>query len=137
MEKTSPLERLTRFDLVRASKLLEIVQDGIIVFIIAFYVGSALDRFFNSIKPVNAQMSNIELIGIVLAQFACILVLAYYIMKLVAVIPFFFSLSSQYVPGQKGEGAIGAGVAMAVIFVGVQSNFAAKLNILKSRFALN
>ena len=137
MEKTSPLERLTRFDLIRASKLLEIVQDGIIVFVIAFYVGSLLDRVFNNIKPVNAAMTNIELIGLILAQFACILVVAYYIMKLVAVIPFFFSLSSQYVSGQKGEGAIGAGVAMAVIFVGVQTHFASKVNILKSRFALN
>lgn len=137
MQKTSALERLTRFDLIRASKLLEITQDAIIVFVISFYLGSILDRAFNSIKPVDANMTNTELIGLLLAQFVCIVVLAYYIMKLVAVIPFMFSLSSQYISGFKNEGAIGGGIAMAIIFVGVQTHFNAKLAILKSRFALN
>ena len=137
MEKTSALERLTRLDLIRASKLLEITQDAIITFVIAFYIGSLLDRAFNSIKPVNANMTNAELVGIILAQFVCIVILAYYIMKVVAVVPFFFSLSSQYIPNMKNESAVGAGMAMAVIFVGVQTHFAAKLSILKARFALN
>lgn len=137
MEKSSALERLTRFDLIRASKLLEITQDAIIVFVIAFYLGSLLDRAFNSIKPVNANMTNMELIGILLAQFASIVIVAYYIMKFVAVVPFFLSLSSQYIPNMKGESATGAALAMAVIFVGVQTHFSAKLSILKSRFALN
>lgn len=137
MEKSSAVERLLRFDLVRVSKLLEMVQDGIIVFAIAFFVGSALDRAFNSIKPVNDNMSNMELVGLLLAQFSAIIIVAYYIMKVVAVIPFFFSLSSQYVSGQKNEGLIGAGLAMAVIFVGVQKHFSTKLQILKTRFALN
>lgn len=137
MNKTSNLERLTRFDLIRASKLLEITQDAIIVFVIAFYVGSALDRAFNTIKPVNANMTNMELVGLILAQFACIVIVAYYIMKVVAVVPFMFSLSSQYVPNMKGESATGAALAMAVIFVGVQTHFNSKLAILKSRFALN
>jgi hypothetical protein len=41
------------------------------------------------------------------------------------------------IPNMKGESATGAGLAMAVIFVGVQTHFSAKLSILKSRFALN
>jgi hypothetical protein len=137
MEKASALERLTRLDLIRASKLLEITQDAIITFVIAFYIGSLLDRAFNNIKPVNANMSNVELVGIILAQFACIVIVAYYIMKIIAVVPFMFSLSSQYVPNMKGESVTGASLAMAVIFVGVQTHFSAKLSILKSRFALN
>ena len=137
MDKTSPIERLTRFDLIRASKLLEITQDAIITFAIAFFIGSILDRAFNSITPVKANMTNAELIVIILSQFVCIVILAYYIMKFVAVIPFFFSLSSSYIPGMKNEGAIGGGIAMAIIFVGVQTHFNAKLSILKSRFALN
>lgn len=137
MEKNSALERLTRFDLIRASKLLEITQDAIITFVIAFYIGSLLDRVFNNIKPVNENMSNTELVGIILVQFACIVIVAYYIIKIIAVVPFMFSLSSQYIPNMKGESATGAALAMAVIFVGVQTHFSAKLSILKSRFALN
>ena len=137
MDKTSALERLTRFDLIRVSKLLELVQDGVIIFALAFYVGSALDRFFNTLKPVNDNMSNMELIGILVAQLACIIIVAYYIRKIVDVIPFFFSLSSQYVSNQKGEADSAAGLAMTIVFVGIQKNFAAKIGLLKSRFALN
>ena len=137
MDKTTALERLTRFDLIRVSKLLEMVQDAIIIFALAFYVGSALDRFFHTLKPVDDNMSNMELIGILLAQFTCIVIVAYYIRKIVDVIPFFFSLSSQYVSNQKNEAESAAGLALSVIFVGVQRHFGSKLSLLKTRFALN
>lgn len=137
MDKTTALERLTRFDLIRVSKLLEMSQDAIIIFAISFYVGSALDRFFHKLKPVDDNMSNMELIGILLAQFVSIVIVAYYIRKIVDVVPFFLSLSSQYVSNQKNEAESAAGLAMSIILVSVQKNFASKLSLLKSRFALN
>lgn len=137
MDKTTALERLTRFDLIRVSKLLEMSQDAIIIFAISFYVGSALDRFFHNLKPVDDNMSNMELIGILLAQFVSIVIVAYYIRKIVDVVPFFLSLSSQYVSNQKNEAESAAGLAMSIILVSVQKNFASKLSLLKSRFALN
>ena len=137
MDKSSALERLTRFDLVRVSKLLEMAQDGIIVFAIAFYVGSALDRLFNTLKPNDEKSSKMELIGILLLQFIANILLAYYLKKFVDIIPFFFSLSSGYNSNQKGESEFGSNFAASIILVSVQHNFAAKLNILKARFALN
>lgn len=137
MDKTTALERLTRFDLIRVSKLLEIIQDAIIIFAIAFYVGSALDRFFHKLKPVDDNMSDMELVGILLAQFVSIVIVAYYIRKLVDVIPFFFSLSSQYVSNQKNEAESAAGLAMSIILISVQKNFGSKLNLLKARYTLN
>ena len=137
MDKTSALERLTRFDLIRVSKLLEMAQDGIIIFAIAFYVGSALDRFFNTLKPINEKSSNMELIGILLAQFIANILLAYYLKKFVDIIPFFFSLSSAYNSNQKGESEFGSNFAASIILVSVQKSFATKLSVLKTRFALN
>ena len=137
MDKSSALERLTRFDLIRVSKLLEIAQDGIIIFAIAFYVGSALDRLFNTLKPIDEKSSDMELIGILLLQFTSIIIVAYYIRKISDVIPFFFSLTSSYNSNQKGEADWVSGLSMSIILVSVQHNFAAKLNILKARFALN
>ena len=137
MDKTFAMERLTRFDLIRVSKLLEMAQDGIIVFAIAFYVGSALDRFFNTLKPIDEKSSNMELIGILLLQFIVNIWLAYYLRKFIDIIPFFFSLSSGYNSNQKGESEFGSNFAASIILVGVQRNFISKLSILKARFALN
>jgi hypothetical protein len=126
--------RLVRFDLVRASKLLEIIQSVLVIFVIAFYAGSAIDRFF---APASENMSNMELMRDLGLQLALIVVSAYYIKKIAVLIPFMFSLTSEYVPSKKGEATFGSAIAMAIIFVSVQKNFASKISLLQRRFALN
>lgn len=131
--RASDLERLVRFDAVRVSKLLEEVQFAIVVFFIAFFVGSWTDKLF----PVQDDMhavSNATLIRDLLLQLALIVVSAYYINKIANLIPFFFSLTNKYVPSLHGERAAGSGLAMAIIFVGVQKNFQSRLAVLKQRF---
>jgi hypothetical protein len=65
------------------------------------------------------------------------MIAVYYIRKIAEVIPFFFSLTKEYVSNKKGEVLVGYAVATAIIFVGVQKNFLSKIEILKKRFALN
>lgn len=137
MDKGKALEKLLRFDLIRASKLLEMIQGGIIIFAIAFYVGSLIDRFFNNLIVVDDNMSNAGLIGVLLGQLAVIIVTAYYIKKVSATIPFFFSLTDDYKSNMKGEANFSGGLATAIIFVSTQSSFLAKISILRKRFALN
>jgi hypothetical protein len=127
-------QRLIRFDRIRISKLLEIIQDGIIVFVLSFYIGSAIDRFF---QKADDSWSNQDLILSLLAQFTLLMVAIYYIRKVAEVIPFFFSLTKEYVSNKKGEVLTGYAVATAIIFVGVQKNFLSKIELLKQRFALN
>lgn len=127
-------QRLIRFDRVRISKLLEIIQHGIIVFVLSFYIGSAIDKYF---QKADDSWSNQDLILSLLAQFSILMIAVYYIRKIAEVIPFFFSLTKEYVSNKKGEVLTGYAVATAIIFVGVQKNFLSKIEILKKRFALN
>lgn len=131
--RASDVERLLRFDTVRVSKLLEQIQFAIIVFVIAFFVGSMTDKLF----PIQANIENITNFTLwkdLFLQLALIVISAYYINKVARIIPFFFSLSDKYVPSSHGENAVGAGLAMAIIFVGVQKNFQTRIGLLKNRF---
>jgi hypothetical protein len=129
----SDLERLLRIDTVRASKLLEQIQYAVIVFIIAFFVGSITDKLF-PIRKEAGKITDFELYRDLFLQLCLITISAYYITKIAKVIPFFFSLSDRYVPSSHGENMAGAGLAMAIIFVGVQKNFQTRIGILRTRF---
>lgn len=131
--RASDVERLLRVDTVRASKLLEQIQYAVIVFIIAFFIGSMTDKLFPLPKE-GEQISDFDLYKDLFLQLCLIVISAYYITKVAKVIPFFFSLSEKYVPSSHGENMAGAGLAMAIIFVGVQKNFQSRITILKNRF---
>lgn len=127
------LEKLVRFDTIRISKLLEEVQFAIIVFIIAFFIGSMTDRLFPLSKTPD-ETTDFELIKDILLQLSLIVISAYYIMKVARVVPFMFSLSDKYIPSAHGESAAGGGLAMAIIFISVQKNFQTRITQLKNRF---
>ena len=134
MSTTDNVERLLRFDSVRISKLLEMIQDGIIIFILAFYAGSGIDKLFG---VANDKMTDGELVGWVILQLVANIVVIYYIRKVAETIPFMFSLSNSYMSNKKGEVDAASGFVSSIIFISVQKNFQAKLALLKTRFALN
>lgn len=136
MNQSNNVDRLLRFDLVRGSKLLEETQSAIIVFVIAFFVGSWVDRLF-PLEQDPTTVSNMSLIKSMALQLVLISVSAYYIVKIAHVVPFFFSLTNAYVPSLHNETGAGAGLALSIIFVGVQRNFQARLALAKSRFYPN
>jgi hypothetical protein len=133
LEKRNSIESLLSVDTIRISKLLEQIQFAIIVFIIAFFVGSTTDKLFPVQKDFE-NISNFDLYKDLLLQLSLIVISSYYITKIVKLIPFFFKLSDQYIPSSHGESMAGAGLAMAIIFVGVQKNFQTRIAILKNRF---
>lgn len=133
MERRDSIESLLRVDTIRASKLLEQIQFAVIVFIIAFFVGSYTDKLFPIKKDVE-NITDFELYKDLLLQLSLIVISSYYITKLVKIIPFFFTLSDKYIPSAHGESMAGANLAMAIIFVGVQKNFQSRITILKNRF---
>jgi hypothetical protein len=132
--QTDNVERLLRFDTIRISKLLEMIQDGIIIFILAFYLGSAIDKLCG---VANEKMTDTELWGYIILQLVINIIAIYYVRKVAEVIPFMLSLNSNYMSNKKGEVDGASGFVSSIIFVSVQKNFAAKLSLLKSRFALN
>lgn len=128
------VERLLRFDTIRLSKLLEMIQDGIIIFILAFYLGSAIDKLCG---VTDEKMTNTELWGWIILQLVINIVAIYYVRKVAEVIPFMLSLNSNYVSNKKGEVDGASGFVSSIIFIGVQKNFQAKIGLLKARYALN
>lgn len=133
MERKDSIESLLRVDTIRASKLLEQIQFAVIVFIIAFFVGSYTDKLFPIKKDIES-ITDFELYKDLLLQLCLIVISSYYITKLVNIIPFFFKFSDKYIPSAHGESMAGANLAMAIIFVGVQKNFQTRITILKNRF---
>lgn len=134
MEKSaSNFERLIRFDTIRISKLLEMIQYAVIVFILAFLIGSATDSLFPLPKP-EEKISDFDLYKDLFLQLCLIVISVYYITKIAQVIPFLFSLSDKYIPSAKDENMKGAGIALAIIFVGVQKNFQGRIELLKKKF---
>jgi hypothetical protein len=128
------VERLLRFDTIRLSKLLEMIQDGIIIFILAFYLGSAIDKLCG---VTDEKMTNTELWGWIILQLVINIVAIYYVRKVAEVIPFMLSLNSNYVSNKKGEVDSASGFVASIIFISIQKNFGAKLSLLKARYALN
>ena len=112
------------------------IQDGIIIFALAFFIGSGIDRLLNY-QQADDSMTNFQLISWIVLQLIVNIIVIYYIRKIAETIPFFLSLSSNYVSNKKGEVDFSSGFVSSIIFVGVQKNFQAKLALLKSRFALN
>ena len=127
------LTSLTRFDLVRVSKLIQQIQSTLIVFVLAFFLGSLIDKLFPTVGDPDL-VSNFTLFKDLGLQLALMTIAAFYIMKFAKVIPFFFALSRDYIPNAHGEAAEGAGLAMALLFGAVQKNFQARVAVLKSRF---
>ena len=132
--QTDNVERLFRFDSIRISKLLEMIQDGIIIFILAFYLGSLIDKLCG---VADEKMSNTKLWGYVILQLVINIVVIYYIRKIAEVIPFMLSLNSGYMSNKKGEVDSASGFVSSIILISVQKNFQSKLGLLKSRYALN
>ena len=132
--QTDNVERLFRFDSIRISKLLEMIQDGIIIFILAFYLGSLIDKLCG---VTDEKMSNTKLWGYVILQLVINIVVIYYIRKIAEVIPFMLSLNSGYMSNKKGEVDSASGFVSSIILISVQKNFQSKLGLLKSRYALN
>ena len=129
------VERLFRFDLIRVSKLLEITQYTIITFILAFFSGVLIDKiFYIDIKTETIDtISNVELVSKILLQILLIVIISYYIQKIVILIPFLFPLTKNYIPSMKNESIIGISLAMTMIYMSIQTNFRNKLILLKER----
>lgn len=128
-------ERLFRFDLIRVSKLLEMTQYAIITFILAFFSGILIDNlFYINITPENIDtITNLELITKILLQILLIVIVSYYIQKIIILIPFLFPLTKNYIPSMKNESMIGISLAMTMIYMSIQTNFRNKILLLKER----
>jgi hypothetical protein len=112
-------ERLIRFDEIRFFKLVEIAYYSIISFFLAIILGPLLNILTPKLN--DEQEDNFIYILIESAiNFALILIVAYYIYKIIRVVPFFLNFSDKYISSLKGENEIALGFVISMILFGSQ-----------------
>jgi hypothetical protein len=123
---------------IRIMQILELFQYSVVYFFVAFIFGTGLDFLFSG---YDENKETWKLIFEVLGQAVLIIIGAFYIKKLVKLMPFVFYLNvdldgdgkiQKYAPYRTteyhGEMMIGA-----IVFIAVQVNFLRKISLLADR----
>ena len=128
-------EKLLLNNEIRLMELLESMQYGILYLVAGFGLGVTLDYSFPS---YNEQVRTSTLFLEVAIQCLVLIVLTYYLRKVIKVIPFLFvvdftgSGKTNYKPYQSEE--YGGEVMIAIVLLGAQFNLIKKLDLLSRRF---
>lgn len=117
-------ERFVRFDTIRVCKLYELMQYTLITIPIAWLGNSLVMLFLQKYAQNPDKYSVGQLIFTIIVAVMMIVVLAYYIPKLVVIVaPLFPFQGSGYKPSMKGESMIGIGTAFGMFFYGSMVHF--------------
>lgn len=117
-------------DSIRLMQVLELIQYSFLYFIVAFVFGTTMDNIFPDYDPKETSG---QIIIEVLAQSILTIIVAFYIRKLVKIVPFAFVIKgSKFVPGLTSE-YHGDMMIGAIVFVSVQVNLLRKINELGVR----
>jgi hypothetical protein len=128
-------EKLFLNNEVRFMELLESMQYGILYLVAGFGLGVTLDYSFPS---YNEQVKTGTLFFEVTLQCLLLILLTYYLRKVIKVVPFLFMIDftgsgkSKYKPYQSEE--YGGEVMIAIVLLGAQFNLIKKLDLLSRRF---
>lgn len=123
------LKSLTRFDIIRMSQLLEILQYSVLYAFVAGIAGLLLERIF---PEPDRSKSNYQILIEVLLQCMMSALAVFYVRKIVKVFPFILEEGKYYkthvVDEYNGE------IMIAIVFVGIQKNLLTKIDILRERY---
>lgn len=120
---------------IRLMELLESIQYGILYLVAGFGLGVALDYSF---PAFNEDTKTSVLFTEVAIQCLLLIVLTYYLRKLIKIIPFLFMVDftglgrTSFKPYQSEE--YGGEVMIAIVLLGAQFNLIKKLDLLSRRF---
>jgi hypothetical protein len=128
-------EKLLMTNEIRVMELLESIQYGVLYLIVGFATGVALDYSFPN---YNEQTRTSVLFTEVALQCLLLIILTFYLRKLVKIVPFLFVIDftgsgkTSYKPYEAAE--YGGEVIIAIVFLGAQFNLIKKLDLLSRRF---
>lgn len=128
-------EKLFLRNEIRAMQLLESIQYGVAYLVLGFGVGVTLDYSFPS---YNENVRTGILFAEVALQCLVLIILTFYLRKVVKVMPFLFMIDFTgtgkvpYKPYQAEE--YGGEVMIALVLLGAQFNLIKKLDLLSRRF---
>tara|TARA_B110001454_G_scaffold191409_1_gene191079 strand:- start:246 stop:659 length:414 start_codon:yes stop_codon:yes gene_type:complete len=111
------IKSLFRFDKIRLCKLLEISQNCIIGFIITIIIGNILNvKIFNEYDLEN--VSTYYLFLNIISELILMVIIIYYIRKIVNTIPFMFGfITNKYIPSKKDESQTGYVIGSGLIMI--------------------
>ncbi len=120
---------------VRVMELLESIQYGVLYLVTGFALGVTLDYSFPN---YNEQTKTSVLFAEVALQCLLLIVLTFYLRKIVKIVPFLFVIDftgsgkTSYRPYEAAE--YGGEVIIALVLLGAQFNLIKKLDLLSRRF---
>ena len=116
-------KKVFKFDTIVFHKLLEIIQYCLLTFYLTLYLSTQLNKFMIHDRLVLRSMTTYKLIIRVSQYSILVAILARYIPKIVAIIPFIGHFNSKYKPNLKGEAMYGISISMGLAFYKVIYNF--------------
>lgn len=120
---------------IRLMELLESIQYGILYLVLGFALGVALDY---SMPTFQEDTKTSTLFLEVAVQSLLLIIMTFYLRKLVKIVPFLFMIDvsgsgkTKYKPYEAEE--YGGEVMIAIVFLGAQFNLIKKLDLLSRRF---
>lgn len=128
----SRIEKLARFDSIRANELAELGQYAVIYTILSIIVSGALNLIF---RPYNEGITTWRLAYEIIMEVVIIVVVVFYMRKLIKTVPFLFEMSwpgtPKYIPYLSTE--FNGEIAIGIIFIGMQFRLIKKLDLLSRR----
>jgi hypothetical protein len=127
------LNKLLLINDIRGMELLESLQYGVLYSICAFFAGVSIDWVF---PDFNEETKTQTLALEVILQSLAVIVVVFYMRKLIKVVPFLFVFhwagASKYRPYESSE--YSGEVILSLIFFATQFNLIKKLDLLSRRF---
>ena len=110
------IKSLLEFNHIRVQKLLEMSQDTLVTFLVSLLAATLFNKMsFN----LNISEENSITFAKLLIELIFLIIVLYYVRKIIMTVPFFFRYTKNYIPGRPssdGEGLMGKVVTMAIVF---------------------
>lgn len=123
------LDSLVSLDSIRIQNILEILQYGLLYLVAGFLSGAFLDTCF---PLADEKKDTTEIFGEVVGQSMLLILVIYYVRKLVKIVPFMFQFTKSYRP--YGATEYSGEIMIAIVLIGSQFSLLKKIDILSRRF---
>ena len=131
--------KILQFDNIRLFKLLEMCYYSIISFLLVIIIANILENdhlfpYFFKTYDYDKE-TYLSLLKDVLIDLVVLVIIIYYLKKIIRSIPFIFApLNRKYIPSKKNESTIGTDIGMSIVFFISLKTIKSKLLALDTKF---
>jgi len=112
-----------QFDKIHLEKVLEMVYYMVLAFLFSILISAGINRSMKRVTKDVKKRGTSYLVGYLVWYTVLIGIAAYYIPKLIKIIPFIFWWDTHYIPGFHGESSYGIGISMGLVFYSILNNY--------------